>query len=233
MRGLIKLSRLTHMVRAGQHRLKKHAPAMELQCITEGVARLVNDFHRSSHQEAEFLMAATFFTSPKSTDRLAQLWEALRADPVPPHPIAKGRMTAGKGFEMNMEPVLFPGMDKREPLGRRWKADLAKLFHSLLETVDAESPSPDNSISEKAFPESSMEAAHEAALSLSSPFHWEPKPTWVSAPVPSSPPFAKITDPRQFAPRPKIPLRPLHKQPFYRRFFFYLRRWLNRPRSGS
>ena len=173
-------------------------------------------------------MAATFFTSPKSNDRLAQLWEELRADPVPPHPAGKGWVTAGRRFEMNTELVPFIGTDKPEPVSRRWKADLVKLFHSLLETVDVDSPSP-----EEASSESSLEAAHEAALSLHSPFHWEPKPAWVSAPVPSNPPFAKITDPRRFAPRPKIPLRPLHKQPFYRRLFFYLRRWLNRPRSAS
>jgi len=119
---------------------------------------------------------------------------------------------------------------------RRWRADLTTLFHSLLERVEAESPSPapDEAISQgEVFSELSVEAAHEAALSLSSPFHWEPKPAWINVPVQSNPPFAKITDPQRFAPRPKIPLRPLHKQPFYRRFFFYLRRWLSRPRSGS
>ena len=179
-------------------------------------------------------MAAIFFTTSKSNDRLAQLWEELLADPVPPHPAEKGRMTMGRDFEMNTEPIPFIGMDKPEPLSHRWRADLAKLFYSLLETVDAESPSSAEAISEgDTFSDMSLDAAHEPTLSLSSPFHWEPKPTWIHTPVPSNPPFAKITDPLRFAPRPRIPLRPLHKQPFYRRLFFYLRRWLSRPRVRS
>jgi hypothetical protein len=179
-------------------------------------------------------MAATFSSTQKSNNRLARLWEELLADPVPPHPIAKGRMTVGRDFEMITEPIPFIEMDKPEPVSRRWRVDLAKLFHSLLETVDAESPSSAEIISEgDTFSDMSLDAAHEAALSLSSPFHWEPKPAWMHAPVPSNPPFAKITAPMRFAPRPRIPLRPLHKQPFYRRLFFYLRRWLSRPRAGS
>jgi len=176
-------------------------------------------------------MATTILTTPKSDARLTQLWDDLLADPVPPHPAAKGWRAAGPRFEMNREPIPFLGMDELKPTSRPWRVDLAKLFHSLLETVDAEfpSPAPGEAISEAdRFSNPAAVAAHEAALTLSSPFHWEPKPAWINAPVQSQPPFTKVTDPRLFAPRPRIPLRPLHKQPFYRRFFFYLRRWLSR-----
>ena len=165
-------------------------------------------------------MAATFFTSPKSNDRLAQLWDELLADPVPPHPTAQQRM----------EPVPFTETDKLEPVSRRWRVDLAQLFHNLMEPEVAEStlPSAEEAISEReAFSELSIEAAHEASLALSSPFRWEPKPAWIKAPVHSNPPFSNTTHPRRFALRPKIPLRPLHKRPFYMRLFFYLRRWLS------
>jgi hypothetical protein len=181
-------------------------------------------------------MATTIFTTPKSNDRLAQLWDDLRADPVPPHPAAKVWNVAEHRFQINREPVPFLGMDELKPTRRPWRVDLAKLFHSLVETVDAESvsPAPGETIPEAdGFSNPAAVAAHEAALALSSPFHWEPKPAWISAPVQSQPPFTKVTDPRLFAPRPKIPLRPLHKQPFYRRLFFYLRRWLSKPRSAS
>ena len=128
-----------------------------------------------------------------------------------------------------MEPALFTGTDQPEPVSRSWRAELAKLFHYLLEDVESTQPSADEAISEgEVVSDMSLEAAHKEILSLSSPFRWEPKPAWINAPVQSNPPFTNMTDPRLFAPRPKIPLRPLHKQPFYRRFFFYLRRWLSR-----
>ncbi len=127
------------------------------------------------------------------------------------------------------EPVPFTGTDKPEPVSRSWRADLAKLFHNLLEDVESPRPSADEAISEgEMFSGISLKAAHEEILSFSSPFRWEPKPAWINAPVQSNPPFSNMTDPRCFAPRPKIPIRPLHKQPFYKRFFFYLRRWLSR-----
>jgi len=37
-----------------------------------------------------------------------------------------------------------------------------------------------------------------------------------------------MADPLRFAARPKIPIRPLHKQPFFLRILFYLRRWLRK-----
>jgi hypothetical protein len=56
----------------------------------------------------------------------------------------------------------------------------------------------------------------------------KPRPAWVNAPVPPNPPNPNTADTRHFVYRPKIPIRPLHKQPFYRRVFFYLRGWLSR-----
>ena len=47
-------------------------------------------------------MTATFFITPQSNDRLAQLWEDLPADPVPPLPAAKGPVTAGRRFAMTI-----------------------------------------------------------------------------------------------------------------------------------
>jgi hypothetical protein len=112
-----------------------------------------------------------------------------------------------------------------------WKVDLTTLFHSLLEPQVLESPTPsagEEIFEGKAFPEPSLDAAHEASLAVTSPFHWEPKPAWVNRPGHFTPAFVNPADPQRFVPRPKIPLRPLHKQPFYRRFFFYLRHWLDR-----
>jgi hypothetical protein len=127
------------------------------------------------------------------------------------------------------EPVPFTGTDNPKPVSRSRRVDLAKLFHNLLQDVESPRPSADEAISEgEVFSAMSLKAAHEEILSWSSPFRWEPKPAWINAPVQSNPPFSNMTDPRCFAPRPKIPIRPLHKQPFYKRFFFYLRRWLSR-----
>jgi hypothetical protein len=113
-------------------------------------------------------------------------------------------------------------------VSRNWRVDLAKLFHNLLEEVASPRPSADEAISEgEVFSDISLQVAHEEILAWSSPFRWEPKPAWINAPGQSNPPFSNMTDPRSFAPRPKIPIRPLHKQPFYKRIFFYLRRWLS------
>jgi len=166
-------------------------------------------------------MAATIFTTPKRDDRLAQLWDELIADPVPPHPATQQRS----------ELVVLQRQDDLEPVSRRWRADLAKLFQSLVEPGEAEysSPSAGEALSEReAIQVMFLEAAHEEALALSSPFHWEPKPDWINRPTASTSPFSYPTDPRRFASRPKIPIRPLHKQPIYRRILFYLHRWLSR-----
>jgi hypothetical protein len=98
-----------------------------------------------------------------------------------------------------------------------------------LENAETPAPSADQASAEReTVSEMSIEEAHEESLSISSPFRWEPKPAWVNAPVPSTAPLSSLVDPRRFAAMPKIPLRPLHKQPFYSRFFFYLRHWRSR-----
>ena len=56
----------------------------------------------------------------------------------------------------------------------------------------------------------------------------DPKPAWIHVPAGPNPPATGTADARHLVYKPKIPLRPLHKQPFYRRLFFYLRAWLNR-----
>jgi len=56
----------------------------------------------------------------------------------------------------------------------------------------------------------------------------EPKPAWVKAPVQRTPPMANTTDPRRLVYRPRLPIRPLHKQRFDQRILFYLRGWLRR-----
>jgi len=56
----------------------------------------------------------------------------------------------------------------------------------------------------------------------------EPKPAWVKTPVQRTPPMANTTDPRRLVYRPRLPIRPLHKQRFDQRILFYLRGWLRR-----
>jgi hypothetical protein len=168
-------------------------------------------------------MTTTSFTSPKINEQLAHLWEELRAEDVPPHPTSTQQSTVGAAVVLRQD----------EPMSRSRRVNLATLFHSLLEPEVAESPLPSavEAISEgEAFSERPLEAAHEAILAISSPFHWEPKPAWINIPGHSTPASLNPADPRLFVSRPKIPIRPLHKQPFYMRFFFYLSRWLRRPR---
>jgi hypothetical protein len=54
----------------------------------------------------------------------------------------------------------------------------------------------------------------------------EPRPAWLNAPVQPRPVPAE--EARRLSNRSTFPIRPLHKQPFYRRIFFYLRGWLTR-----
>jgi hypothetical protein len=163
-------------------------------------------------------MLDTIFTTPKGNDRLARLWVDLLADPVPPDPAAAQPRKVVARFEMDelqeperRRPVLLSQDERAKRVSRGWRVNLATWLHRLVELEDAVSPSAD-----------------EAGLSIPSPFRWEPKPGSISVPVRSGHPFSKATDARRSAPRPKIPIRPLHKQPFYSRFYFYLRRWLNR-----
>lgn len=215
------------------------------------MARLVKGFHGNSRSPeaahphcARFRvtrrrnlrhkpMAATFLTTPKTSDRLAQLWEELRADPVPFQPVTKPGRTVDAPVLLRQD-ALLPRMaiDDPRPENRSWRVDLARLFQSLWEPAVAESDpaSAVEAISEGEAPqEVSMAAAHEAVLALSTPFRWEPRPAWIAAPAPPNHQSPNTVHPQHFVARPKIPLRPLHKRPFYKRLFFYLRRWLNRP----
>lgn len=170
------------------------------------------------------------FTNAKNNDRLAQLWDDLRADALPPHPatIQPGEigMLVGRHDAIRtaarIEPVAFVAMDLAEPVRPSWKVDLKNLFHNLLELEGAESSLPAETL-----PDVSVETDHEIPLSVTSPFRWEPKPVWLTAPAGSSTPLRNFSHPRRFPARPKIPSRPLHKQPLYMRILFCLRRWLS------
>jgi hypothetical protein len=128
------------------------------------------------------------------------------------------------------EPVPLPGTDAADPASHPWRDSINKLLHSLVEPADDDAPPPpaEEAPSEgEASPGESMAAAHEESLSFSSPFHWDPKPAWLDVPAPTKPPLPAPVDARHLAFKPKIPIRPLHKQPLYRRIFFYLHRWLS------
>jgi hypothetical protein len=157
----------------------------------------------------------------KQTSRLSKLWDDLLSDPVPPRPSLPG----------NYEPDHFS--DATKPGHSLWKNSLETFFHTLieLETAEPSRLSIEQPNSEReVFSDISLETAHEKSLSMISPFRWEPKPAWINAPLQQKPPISNPAVPQRSAARPKIPLRPLHKQPFYKRFFFYLRRWLSRPK---
>jgi hypothetical protein len=177
-------------------------------------------------------MAAIFLSTPKANDRLAQLWEELRADPVPLQPVARQARTVQAPVLVRQdEPLPHTAIDGPRPGNRSWKVDLAALIHSLLEPQVPEPPpaSAVEAIPEVEAPaEVSMAAAHEASLALFTPFRWDPKPAWTDPPARPNHALSNTVHPQRFTPRPKIPLCPLHKQPFYKRFFFYLRRALNR-----
>src|SRR5512143_1180541 len=110
-------------------------------------------------------MATPSLTSSRPNDRLAQLWEDLRAEAVPPKPVVTQR---------NM--VASVPLIQNQPIHHRWKVDLSTLFHSLLEpeALEPSLPSAGEEFSQaELFLERSVDAAHEASLAVSSPFHWE------------------------------------------------------------
>jgi hypothetical protein len=155
-------------------------------------------------------MPDTVFPTPKMNARLARLWQVLLADSVPPHPAttAGKRATFLQGAELR-EPVL-PNQEER--VRHNWRAVLARWLQDLAEPEDGGSAPP-----------SAGEENSEP-----SPFRWEPQRAGLNIPGRSIPPRSKVSDVRRFTPRRlQIPIRPLHKQPFYRRFLFYLRRWLS------
>ena len=129
------------------------------------------------------------------------------------------------------EPNPFPQTDEAEPESSDLRDSLDRLLHGLEELVHTEPSAPsaeEAAFEREAFSDPSIETTHEESLSFSSPFRWEPKPSWIDAPRQPTPPAPSPVEARRFVYQPKIPLRPLHKQPFYRRLFFYLRGWLSR-----
>ena len=190
-------------------------------------------------------MPDTVKNTLRQTSRLSELWNDLLSDPVAPRPPAKESMSIAASLEVgypdlkrtsllsHYEPDCFTPTEATKPVNSIWRNSLEGLFHNLIVLESAE-PSPlstDKANSEsETFSDMSIEAAHEEVLSLISPFRWEPKPAWINAPIQHRPPLSNAAAPQRSAVRPKIPLRPLHKQPFYKRFFFYLHRWLSRPK---
>jgi hypothetical protein len=181
------------------------------------------------------LEVSTAVSSPFEPDR--ELPFVLRLPETEPEMFLITRTHAAEAESVepirlgNDEPTRFTPPDETEMTRVSWGASLENLFHGL---VEVENPEPaalfvEETIAEsEALPDMTVAAAHEETLAFSSPFRWEPKPAWVNPPSQSTPPVGKLADPRQFVARPRIPRRPLHKQPFYRRFFFYLQHWLSK-----
>ena len=169
----------------------------------------------------------------KKTSRLAELWADLLSDPVPPRPAARleGRDPGREHPSLpgSYAPDRFP--DAASPVTRIWKNSLEMAWHTLIELENPE-PGPlsmgQANSEPDALSDTSIEAAHEEALALISPFRWDPRPAWTNTPVQHGPPLSNAAVPP--VTRPKIPLRPLHKRPFYKRFFFYLHHWLSKPK---
>ena len=158
-------------------------------------------------------MRDTVFPTPKMNERLARLWDGLLAEPVPPHPAYTQQRTVVLLQQTDHSEPVLPHRD--EPGRLSWSDGLARWFQDIVELQEggAALPSDDEANSEP------------------SPFRWEPKRGAMIVTGRSTAPFSHTNDARPFAPRrPQIPIRPLHKQPFYRRFFFYLRRWLSSSR---
>jgi hypothetical protein len=131
----------------------------------------------------------------------------------------------------NDQPDPFTPTDAAEPVSNPWSDSLDRLLHGLEELANHEPsalPVEETTPETEAFSDTSIETTHEESLSFSSPFRWEPKPAWLDVPVPQKHPSPDTVDARRFAYKPRIPIRPLHKQPLYRRIFFYLRGWLSR-----
>ena len=118
-----------------------------------------------------------------------------------------------------------------EPVSHAWKDSLERLLNSLTELEDhgRSALSVEEASSEtEASSDVPVEAGPEESVTFSSPFRWEPKPAWVDVRVQPQMPYRSAANTGSRIYSSKIPFRPLHKQPFYRRFFFYLRGWLSR-----
>jgi hypothetical protein len=175
--------------------------------------------------QATLMTARTYAVPGEDSPAAAVLQEAERLEPVLPS---------------QHEPVPVTASDEPEPVSRNWRGSLEKLVHGLLEPEAGGyvfASTGEETAGRDALSDMGMGAAQEAPLPIHSPFRWEPKPAWINAPLPAAPPLLNKADPTRFAAMPKIPRRPLHKQPFFRRFFFYLRGWLRRlhrpPSTGT
>ena len=129
------------------------------------------------------------------------------------------------------EPDSFPA-----PVDTPWQENLDRLLLNVEEPVRDEPsnlPPEEAAMEPEPFSEMSMEAAHVEALTFYSSFPSPPKPAWIE--VQSKPdsvlPNRAAAQPRAYI--PKIPAWPLHKQPLYRRLFFYLQAWLKRIRKTA
>ena len=117
-----------------------------------------------------------------------------------------------------------------EPVSHPWKDSFERLLNSLTELEDPgrSALSVEEASSEtEASSDVPVEAASAESVTFSSPFRWEPKPAWVDVRVQPQMPYPNAANTGSRIYSSRIPFRPLHKQPFYRRFFFYLRSWLS------
>ena len=183
---------------------------MQLQCISKGIIRLVNSTSPKGGNHRSRPMPDKVFPTPKMNERLARLWDGLLAEPVLPHPeytqqsiVVPPQKTDRSGLGL---------LHRDEPVRPSWRNGLARWFQDTMELQEGRVTLP----------------SADEANSEPSPFRWEPKHTGMNVPGRSNGLFSNTINTRRFAPRrTKIPIRPLHKQPFYRRFLFYLRRWLS------
>src|SRR5574341_17496 len=126
------------------------------------------------------------------------------------------------------EPDPSTSTDAAGPVSSHWRDTLDIVLHGLEELVKDEPPAlsaEEASTETEALGGPSLDALDQGSDSYPSPFRWDPRPAWIDVPSPPKPPFPNtaVAPPSVFISR--IPRRPLHKQPFYRRIFFYLRGW--------
>lgn len=148
------------------------------------------------------------------------------ADPI----VLKEETRFGTVALNNQEPGSFTSTGAAEPVITPWRDSLDKLLHSLEELVNdrphALSAEEQNFESEEVAGIPTKADDPEAGPTFS-PFRWDPKPAWLDVPIQPKPSSPRAMEAEHLVFRSKIPMRPLHKQRFYRRFFYYLRGWLS------
>jgi hypothetical protein len=129
------------------------------------------------------------------------------------------------------DPLAAIGTDAAVLMSEDRREDLEGLLDSQGEQENMEpsalSVEEENSERE-AFSSLPFEAAVAEVSFFSPTIRFEPKPAWVDVPIQPTSPLPNTADTRRLVYSPKIPIRPLHKQRFYQRIFFYLRSWLSR-----